>query len=182
MNAPTTMDRILSDEQIRLILERRAKELARTSKQDVDQDVSEFIIVTIGPEKFALEIRTIQEIQTLRGLTSVPGANDVCSGVVNLRGRLLPVLDLARTLGIQSESSQANENGRIVVVSVGHYHMGLLVEDVLGVKEIPNGSIRPSLVDSSSQAREIVSGITADMISVLDLNALDTDPRVMIQE
>jgi ABC-type sulfate transport system substrate-binding protein len=37
-------------------------------------------------------------------------------------------------------------------------------------------------VDSSSQAREIVSGITADMISVLDLNALASDPRVMIQE
>jgi purine-binding chemotaxis protein CheW len=182
MSVPVASERVLTDDQIRQVLERRAKELARTSKEDVVQDFSEFIIVTIGLEKLALEIRSIQEIQTLRGLTSVPGANDVWSGVVNLRGRLLPVLDLARTLGIPSESRETNSGGRIVVVSLGQYHMGLLVEDVLGVKEIPNGSIRPSLVDSSSQAREIISGITADMISVLDLNALASDPRVMIQE
>lgn len=182
MNVTNVAERQLSDEQIRQVLQRRAKELARTSKEDVVQDVTEFIIVTIGREKLALEIRTIQEIQTLRGLTSVPGANDVWSGVVNLRGRLLPVLNLAGTLGIPAESGEKSDSGRIVVVSIGQYHMGLLVEDVLGVKEIPNGSIRPSLVDSSSQAREIVSGITADMISVLDLTALASDPRVMIQE
>lgn len=174
--------RIQTEEQIRTILEQRAHTLAQTPEDEIEQDLADFIIVTIGLEKFALEIVVIQEIQTLRGLTSVPGANDVWSGVVNLRGRLLPVLDMARTLGINPSRAHYTETGRVVVVSVGPYHMGLLVEDVLGVQRIAKNEIKPSLVDSGTQAREMFSGITSDMISVLDLNALAHDPRVSIQE
>lgn len=171
-----------SEEQIRQVLQQRALSLSQMSEDEVEQDLADFIIVTVGPEKFALEISVIQEIQTLRGLTSVPGANDVWSGVVNLRGRLLPVLDLARTLGIPPNSQDYEVTGRIVVVSVGPYHMGLLVEDVLGVQRIAHNEIKPSLVDSTSQARELFSGITSEMISVLDLNALANDSRVSIQD
>lgn len=174
--------RVQTEEQIRNILEQRAKALAQAPEIEIEQDLTDYIIVTVGPEKFALEITVIQEIQTLRGLTSVPGANDVWSGVVNLRGRLLPVLDMARTLGISPNDRNYTETGRIVVVSVGLYHMGLLVEDVLGVQRIAGNEIRPSLVDSSTHTREMFSGITSDMISVLDLNALAHDPRVTIQD
>lgn len=174
--------RVSSEEQTRQILEQRARVLAHSTESEIEQELTDFIIVTVGPEKFALEIPTIQEIQTLRGLTSVPGAGEVWSGVVNLRGRLLPVLDMARTLGVPATSTDHSATGRVVVVSVGPYHMGLLVDDVLGVKPIAHADIRPSLVDTANQAREFVSGITADMISVLDLAELANDPRVTMSE
>ena len=98
----TRESRLKSEEHIRQVLEQRAQVLAQTAEAEVERDLTDFIIVTVGQEKFALEIPAIQEIQTLRGLTSVPGAGDVWSGVVNLRGRLLPVLDMARTLGINA--------------------------------------------------------------------------------
>lgn len=178
----TRESRLKSEEHIRQVLEQRAQVLAQTAEVEVERDLTDFIIVTVGQEKFALEIPAIQEIQTLRGLTSVPGAGDVWSGVVNLRGRLLPVLDMARTLGINATAGDYSVTGRVVVVSVGPYHMGLLVEDVLGVQRIANSDIRPSLVDNANQARELVTGITADMISVLDLQELVNDPRVSINE
>lgn len=178
---PNESGRSKGEERVRRILEERAQQLARMSEAEIEQELTDFIIVTVGPEKFALEIPAIQEIQTLRGLTPVPGAGDVWSGVVNLRGRLLPVLDMARVLGIRV-TSDYTESGRVVVVSVGAYHMGLLVQDVLGVQRMANADIRPSLVDAGGQAREIVSGITSDMISVLDLSALASDPRVSLTE
>jgi chemotaxis signal transduction protein len=178
----TRESRLKTEEHIRHVLEQRAQVLAQTAEAEVERDLTDFIIVTVGQEKFALEIPAIQEIQTLRGLTSVPGAGDVWSGVVNLRGRLLPVLDMARTLGINATAGDYSVTGRVVVVSVGPYHMGLLVEDVLGVQRIANSDIRPSLVDNANQARELVTGITADMISVLDLQELVNDPRVSINE
>jgi chemotaxis signal transduction protein len=89
---------------------------------------------------------------------------------------------MARTLGINATAGDYSVTGRVVVVSVGPYHMGLLVEDVLGVQRIANSDIRPSLVDNANQARELVTGITADMISVLDLQELVNDPRVSINE
>ena len=174
--------RINSVEHIQHILEQRAHALAQTTESEIEQDLTDFIIVTVGQEKFALEIPAIQEIQTLRGLTSVPGAGDVWSGVVNLRGRLLPVLNMARTLGINKTGNEITAAGRVVVISVGPYHMGLLVEDVLGVQRIANAEIRPSLVDTANQAREFITGITADMISVLDLSELANDPRVTMTE
>jgi purine-binding chemotaxis protein CheW len=173
--------RARSEERVRKILEDRARQLARMADEEVEQEQTDFIIVTVGPERFALEIPVIQEIQTLRGLTTVPGAGDAWSGVVNLRGRLLPVLDMARVMGIRV-TSDYSASGRVVVVSVGAYHMGLLVQDVLGVQRIAHAEIRPSLVDSGGQAREIVSGITSDMTSVLDLAALAADPRVSLNE
>lgn len=179
--ARTNGNRVSGEERVRKILEERAQQLARMTEGEVEQELTDFIIVTVGPEKFALEIPAIQEIQTLRGLTSVPGAGEVWSGVVNLRGRLLPVLDMARVLGIRV-TADYSESGRVVVVSVGAYHMGLLVQDVLGVQRIANAEIRPSLVDAGGQAREIVSGITSDMTSVLDLSALAGDPRVSLTE
>jgi len=89
----------------------------------------------IGRETFGLPISIVREIVRVPEITSVPNAPDYIEGVINLRGRIIPVVDLRKRFG--DKSFERNKKNRIVVVELQSRAVGLIVNSASEVLRIP---------------------------------------------
>ena len=95
----------------------------------------------VGRETFAAPIETVQEILRPMPITPVPGAPAHVEGVINLRGRIVSVLDLRKQCG--AESAGDCRKNRIVVTQAGGRHVGLVVDAASEVLRIADACIEP---------------------------------------
>jgi purine-binding chemotaxis protein CheW len=170
---------------IQRILEERALVLARSPEKASAGDSVELVILIVGKERYGIAIEQVHEIQALAAaLTSVPGVPFYWVGLMNLRGRLHPVLDLGAFLTATPFSAPegSKQQGRAVLVSAAGLEVGLLVDDVPQVRRVLRSEIGPPLSEGSGAKRQIVTGVTPDLLSLLDLDALLSDPRLVVQD
>jgi len=110
----------------------------------------------VGGEEFVIDILRVQEIIRTQQLTRVPNSPDCMEGVMNLRGKIIPVIGLRKRFGL--EEVPPNKQNRIVVVEIKGAVLGFVVDAVSEVLRIPAGSVEPppriSLVE-----REYVAGV-----------------------
>lgn len=106
----------------------------------------QYLIFTLGGESFAIGILAVKEIIEYGTLTTVPMMPDVVRGVINLRGAVVPVIDLARRFGQQR--TEVKKRTCIVIVELmqeGERHdVGVIVDEVNEVIDIPAGEILPA--------------------------------------
>jgi chemotaxis signal transduction protein len=167
-------------EDITPILEERAAALARSSDEEEQSgETISLVCLAVGDERYVVEVQDVQEIEPLDKLTPIPGTPAFWAGVVNLRGSMYAVLDVERYLGLPT--SEAAENPKVALVSRGGLSVGLLVDEVAEIRKIRSSEIGPPVADGSSKA-EVVRGVTPDMLSVLDLEALLADPALVVED
>jgi len=94
----------------------------------------------LSGEEYGIDVRLVQEIIRVSEITQVPRAPAFIKGVINLRGRIIPVIDLKRKLGL-GEVSEAARQSRIVVVKVRDRLVGLLVDGASQVLKVPVASV-----------------------------------------
>lgn len=165
---------------IQRILEERARRLAQAPADHVAVKTVPLVELAVGDERFGVNLLQVEEIQPLKGLTPVPGVAAHWAGVVNLRGRLYPVLDLRPYLRLPV--SGPPDGGQIVLVSAAGLSVALWASEVVAVRQVPQDDIQPSMLDARGTARDIVAGVTADLLSVLDLEALLSDPTLAVRD
>ena len=108
-------------------------------------------------EEYGVDVRQVQEIRRMSEITSVPRAPDFIRGVINLRGRILPVLDLKRKLGLgEVEASRAT---RIVVVRVKERLLGLLVDGASQVLKVEVSRIEPPPEEVVEKGGDYIRGV-----------------------
>jgi purine-binding chemotaxis protein CheW len=167
-------------EDITPILEERAAALARSSdEEEKSGETISLVVLAVGDERYGVEVQDVQEIEPLDKLTPIPGTPAFWAGVVNLRGSMYAVLDIERYLGLPP--SDVAENPKVALVSRAGLSVGLLVDDVAEIRKIRSSEIGPPVTDGSSKA-EVVRGVTPDMLSVLDLEALLADPALVVED
>src|SRR6202011_5718873 len=93
----------------------------------------------IGRETFGVPISLVREIVRVPSITSVPNAPDYIEGVVNLRGRIIPVVDLRKRFG--QKQIESNKKNRVVVVELECRLLGLIVNSASEVMKIPLADI-----------------------------------------
>lgn len=109
-------------------------------------------------EVFGLPILDVREIIRMTDITPVPQAPGFVEGVINLRGQILPVVDLRKRFGIQAR--EVDESTRVIVVELTNSAVGLIVDSVSEVLRIPADVVAPppSLV-AGSIGSEYIKGI-----------------------
>ncbi len=137
--------------------------------------VSQQIAFRLGKEEFALPILHVQEIIRPRECTEIPESPEYVMGVINLRGRVIPVIDLKERMMIPGNGNDpAGE--KIVVVSMGEVTFGGLVDSITGVVDIDENMIKESPASISGGAAEYLKGIAtvseARLIQLLDISSL----------
>lgn len=95
----------------------------------------------VGTETFGVLIQTVHEIVRLMDITAVPDAPDYIEGVINLRGKIIPVIDLRKRFGEKTIST--SKKNRILVAEVGAKMVGLVVDSASEVLKIPPGNVDP---------------------------------------
>jgi purine-binding chemotaxis protein CheW len=165
----------------RRILEERARALARPLGVEEPAGTVEMLVMAVGPERYGVEAHRVREVIALADLTPVPGAPAFWSGMVNVRGTLHAVLDLPRYLSLTE--SEAAEGARTVVLVAGAgLSVGILADDAPEVRRLPAAAIGAPLVGAHETGRGIVRGLTGDLLTVLDVEALLADPRLAVRE
>ena len=126
----------------------------------------------IGRETFGLPIAMVREIVRVPEITSVPNAPEYIEGVINLRGRIIPVVDLRKRFGEKVEASKKN---RIVVVELETRAIGLIVNSASEVLKIPPSEIEaPHTVFQEGELNYItgVGKLRGRLVMLLDLSKI----------
>jgi purine-binding chemotaxis protein CheW len=102
---------------------------------------SKHLAFRLGEEEYGLDVQAVQEIIRMLPLTRVPGLPPYMRGVINLRGRILPVLELRRRMGLPE--AEPGDNTCIVVVRTEKMMFGLMVDAVVDVLLVHRSAIQP---------------------------------------
>lgn len=122
--------------------------------------VVQMISFTVGAEQFGVPILMVQEIIMMSDITEIPNSPDFVEGVINLRGNIIPILDLRKRLRLRSAppAEEARGGTRILVVEIDENITGFVVDSVAKVLTVPEDRISPP-------PDIIVAGIQSQYIS-----------------
>ncbi len=129
------------------------------------------ICLRIGRQEFCVDIMAVREIRGWTEATALPQAPSFVRGLINLRGVVLPIVDLADRLGLPP--SAATARNVIIVAQIGTQQVGLLVDEVSDILTVTNESIQPVPDLGSDAAKVFVRGLIAIDGRMISLVSLD---------
>lgn len=151
-----------------------ATEASETTEQAASE-LKQLVVFRVGEEGFCIEINKVREINRLVEITKIPESPPFVEGIINLRGELVPVIDLRRRFGFKSAGETNNEN-RIMVIETEGKLVGYIVDEVREVLRIRASQIEPTpaLVTSGVDDRYIkgVASINDRLLIILDSDLL----------
>ncbi|OEG00422.1 chemotaxis protein CheW [Vulcanibacillus modesticaldus] len=99
------------------------------------------IVFRIKNEEYGVDVKQVKSIERMEHITRVPNTPPFVKGVINLRGVVVPIIDLRKRLGIDQQ--EYNDSTRIIIVNVDEMEVGLIVDEANDVIDIPISSIEP---------------------------------------
>jgi purine-binding chemotaxis protein CheW len=169
---------IFGDKQI---LRDRARRLSRIPAViDIASDSLEVLEFRLAQESYALETHYVSEVYPLKDLTPLPGTPAFMLGIVNVRGRIMPVIDIKKFFELPDKG--LTDLHRIILVKGNDLELGLLADAIVGVQTVAISQLQVSLPTLTGIRSDYLKGVTAERLIVLDLNRILTDPRIIVHE
>lgn len=148
-------------------------DIIKTPESSSDGTEIELLSFLVGGQDYSVNIMSVREIRGGAQATSLPHSPSYVKGVINLRGTVLPIMDLSKRLGMNDDCD--NARNVIIVVAVGDRTVGLMVDAVSDILSIAEDDMQPPPEMRADQDRNFVSALTIvedRMIRILDLNAV----------
>jgi len=163
------------------ILRARARSLARPRELAPVAEASlELLEFRLAQECYALETRYVREVYPLKDLTPLPCTPSFVLGIVNVRGRITPVIDIKKFFDLPDKG--LTDLHRIILVRGNDLELGLLADAIVGMRSIPVDSLQPSLPTLTGIRSNYLKGVTAERLVVLDLARILADPKIIVHE
>ena len=143
--------------------------------QDKKRDERQFVVFGLDKETYGINISQVKEIINMQELTAVPKSAEYIKGIINLRGKVIPVFDLAGKFGLAAKP--ATKSTRIIVIEVRDLTVGIIVDAVSEVLRISSEVIEPPsgilVTDISEHFIEGIAKCADCLVIILNLdNAL----------
>jgi purine-binding chemotaxis protein CheW len=156
-----------------------AENIAATSKQEAEGLLMQLVGFMIGKELFGVDILMVQEIIRAAPITPVPNSPDFVEGVINLRGNILPVIDLRKRLNLLTNEIDL-EDTWILILDIENKVTGFIVDSVTEVLKIQEDSIEPppDIIKAGLESQYLrgVCDIGTNLLILLDFK------RILLQE
>lgn len=164
-----------SDEQTETVLRERAKQLAKPTETETDEyfDVLEF---QLGSETYGVELSYSTGVHFLKDLMPIPLGPAFVVGAINLQGRVVAVVDFRQLLELPV--SAVNELNRVIALHSEEVEVGLLTENISGVRRVSRNQLQPGLSTLTGANASYLEGITKDRMILLDAKRLLSDPKL----
>jgi purine-binding chemotaxis protein CheW len=133
----------------------------------------EYLTYTLGPEEYALDILKVQEIRGYESPTTIANAPDFLKGVINLRGTIVPIIDMRIKFGIGAV--EYTTFTVVIVLNVGSRVVGIVVDSVSDVLAMRNEQVRPTPEFSAVVDADYITGLATmeeRMLIVVDIERL----------
>jgi purine-binding chemotaxis protein CheW len=126
--------------------------MADHAKQNRQDDLEQMVTFNLGPEVFGVNILQVQEINRMVEITAVPHSESYVEGIINLRGKVIPIMDLRKKFGLPEKTR--DNHTRIIVVDVSGETVGLVVDSVSEVLRVQSGTLEdaPKLVTGGTHS------------------------------
>jgi purine-binding chemotaxis protein CheW len=171
-------------EDLAALWRRRAMELAEAPDRDREAgEMLTLVVLRLGADRYAVPITSVREILRVGRFTPVGTAPAFVLGVINLRGVILTVLDLRVFFGL--ETGPVGDDARILVAEGGGMAVGILVEQVEEIVDLPAARVKPPLSPAKGLVEDYVVGIAAhgeQMVVLIDLEKVLRNPRIIVDE
>ena len=152
---------------------------------DTAQTEKQLVVFDLDSESYGVDIGAVREIIRMQEITRVPRTPEFVEGVINLRGKVIPVVDLRKRFGLTE--GERNKDNRIVVVDIGGQDIGVVVDAVTEVLRIFTSAIEPPSSVITSADSEYLLGIAKlddKMIILLELESVlsEKEKDILSQE
>jgi len=151
---------------------------ALKDRVDTRGELRQFISFSVGEEEYGLELLRVKEVIRVREITWLPKAPSFVKGIINLRGDVIPIIDLRDKFGLQAKEDTAMT--RVIVVEVEGKLMGMVVDAASQVVRIPADQIDPPPPVFGGRAQDFITGVgkLEDKLIIL----LNTDAILTAEE
>lgn len=162
------------------LLKARAVTLAQELEKGAIAEYVEVVVFVLAYETYGINTDYVREVYPLKDLTSLPCTPSFVAGIVNMRGKVLSVIDLKRLFELPAQG--LTDLNRVIIVSDDVMEFGILADAILGVRHIPLKEIQTSLPTLTGVREEYLSGITAERLVILDAAKLLTSSNIVVEE
>ena len=138
-------------------------------------DTAQYIVISLGDEKYGIDIRYVDNILRIQQITRVPKVAAYFKGVINLRGEVVPVMSVRVKMGL--EAVEDTKDTRIIILKAeGIEKIGIIVDEVKEVVTLNNSQIEKVAYESKEEKDNFIFAIgkyaDGGLVSLLDLNAV----------
>nr|WP_300307331.1 chemotaxis protein CheW [Halomonas sp.] len=148
-----------------------------------DLNQSQFLIFSLGDEEYAIDILKVQEIRGYENVTRIANAPAFIKGVTNLRGVIVPIVDLRLRFAL--ENAEYNSQTVVIVVNVGQRVIGIVVDSVSDVMALLPEQIKPAPEFGATLSADYLSGLGSvgdRMLVLVDIERLLTSEEMALVE
>lgn len=110
-------------------------------KKSKESELLQLVGFKLGAEEYGIDILLVQEINRMLGITKVPRSPDYVKGVINLRGRIIPIISLRKRFNLPEK--ETDKSTRIIVADIGGRVVGMVVDSVNEVLRLPKDTVEP---------------------------------------
>ena len=147
-----------------------------TTTNNVERSEEQLVVFDLAAEAFGGDIGSVRKIIRMQDITRVPGAPGFVEGIINLRGNVIPVIDLRKRFDIPV--NELHKDNRIVVMDIGGQDMGVVVDAVTEVLRISAAAVEPPSSVITTADSVYLQGIVkmeSRMVILLNLDKVLTD-------
>ena len=154
--------------------------LAKADGSQSGSDILQLVVFQLGGEEFGVEIMQVQEIIRMPEITRIPQSPEYVEGVINLRGKIIVVVNLDTKFALHSKA--LDEDSRIIIVEVGDNVVGMVVDSVSEVMRLASSSVDPTpeIISTKIKADYLkgVGKLDGRLLILLDLERVLSDDEM----
>jgi purine-binding chemotaxis protein CheW len=169
------------DKEIRKKLKSRAIHMAKEPEQRRDISMkTDVVVFSLASENYAIESSFVREVYPLKDYTELPGSPAFIFGIINLRGQIIPVVDLKKFFNLPEKG--LGDLNRVIILHNELIEFGILADLVQGTQPVDPEDILPSPSAVSGIGEEYLKGVTKERLIVLDAEKLLSDKRIIVNQ
>ena len=141
-----------------------------------DDVLLRWVTFHLDGETYGIAVEQVREVLRVTEIAPVPGAPGYVMGIINLRGNVVTVIDSRNRFGLKS--ADITDQSRVVIIEVSGQEVGMLVDSVAEVVDLPNSSIEPAPNVGNDETSKFIQGVTSlegKLLILVDVNKLLDD-------
>lgn len=163
------------------ILKKRAEELSKPLKVDEGRkDLIEVVLFNLSDEVYGIEAEYVREIYPVGEVTKLPGVPEYIYGVMNVRRKIIPIIDLKFFFGLNKAKNVHNQ--KVIILEQGEMEFAVLTDKIIDIRFIPSHNLQSGIPTLTGVRQEFLKGITPERFIILDGDKLLNDNHLVIEE
>lgn len=167
-------------EKVMTVLKERATALAREEKEEKTGESIEIVEFILATERYGVETSYIEEVWPLKDFTPLPGTPAFVLGIINVRGRIVSVVDIKKFFDMPEKG--ISDLNKVIIIHDDKMELGILADEILGVRNIALSELGPPLPTLTGIRQDFLKGVTVERIVILDAARILADKNIVVHE